>query len=121
MEILGRVVSGMFGFGLTLLVVSSLWRIFTKAGRSGWLALIPVVNAITLLKVAGKPGWWVLLMPVPVLNLIVLLSMMSGLAKSFGRGFRFALGLSFLSPLFMPLLAFSDLRYRGPDGVRRAS
>ena len=36
------------------------------------------------------------------------------LAKAFGKGPGFALGLIFLGPIFFPLLAFSDASYQGP-------
>jgi len=37
------------------------------------------------------------------------------LAKVFGKGVGFCIGLIFLSVVFYPLLAFSDSKYMGPD------
>lgn len=36
------------------------------------------------------------------------------MAKVFGKGFLFGLGLLFLSVIFFPVLAFGDSRYIGP-------
>ena len=37
------------------------------------------------------------------------------LAKCFGKGAGFGLGLALLSPIFFPLLGFGDAKYRGPQ------
>jgi hypothetical protein len=92
----------------------SLWKIFNKAGRSGWALLVPIYNVMVLLRIAGRPAWWVLLLWIPGLNLFLLALAAISMAKRFGRGFRFGLGLFFLFPLFLPALAFSNLQYRRP-------
>ena len=38
--------------------IAALWRVFVKAGRPGWAAIIPFYNYYVLLKVVGRPGWW---------------------------------------------------------------
>jgi len=101
---------------LCLLMLASMWRIFTKAGQPGWAILIPIYNAYVMLKVAGKPGWWLLLMLIPVVNLIVTILMLAGIAKNFGKGVGYVLGLIFFPILFYPMLAFGDAQYRGVAG-----
>ena len=98
---------------IVTVIVASLARVFTKAGRSGLAAIVPIYNLVVLLQIAGRPTWWVLFTPVPVVNLILGARVTIALADRFGRGRLFGLGLFFLGPLFFPLLAFSDLRYRG--------
>ena len=93
-------------------ILFSMARVFRKAGRSGWAAFVPLYNLVVLLQIAGKPAWWVLFTPVPVVNLVLGARLGIALADRFGRGRLFGLGLFFLGPLFFPLLAFSDLRYR---------
>lgn len=115
LEIAAKVVLYPFSLLITAVVIASIWSIFNKAGRSGLLLLVPIVNLVVFLRIAGKPWWWVLLTPIPVVNFFVLLSACIGLARTFGRGTRFGLGIFFLGPLFLPLLAFSNLRYRSPD------
>jgi hypothetical protein len=95
-----------------VVIVASMARVFRKAGRSGWAAFVPIYNLVVLLEIAGRPAWWVLFTPVPVVNLVLGARLGVALADRFGRGRLFGLGLFFLGPLFFPLLAFSDLRYR---------
>ena len=47
---------------VAILCVVSVWRLFMKAGKPGWAAIVPVYNQIVMLQVAGRPVWWVLLM-----------------------------------------------------------
>lgn len=98
---------------LVLLVVS-IWKVFTKAGQPGWASLVPIYNVVVLLKIAGKPWWWIFGLLVPLLNLAVIILTYVALAKTFGKDVGFALGLVFLSFIFFPLLAFSDATYTPP-------
>jgi hypothetical protein len=95
-----------------LLIVAN-WRIFEKAGQPGWASIIPIYNVITLLRITGRSGWWFLGFCVPFLNLFVVIRLVFELAGAFGRGVGFGFGLLFLSPIFLPVLAFSDARYIG--------
>ena len=38
------------------------WRLYSLAGRKPWEALIPLYNAIILMKIIKKPVWWVILL-----------------------------------------------------------
>jgi len=97
---------------IALLIVASMWKIFVKAGEPGWAAIIPIYNFIVLLKIAGKPAWWIILLLIPVVNFVILAIVCIALAKNFGKGAGFGLGLLFLSPIFYPMLAFGDARYQ---------
>jgi hypothetical protein len=98
-------------FGVFMLIC--MWKIFTKAGQPGWACLIPIYNAYVMLKIAGKPGWWLILMIIPFVNFIVAILAMVGLAKNFGKGGGFAVGLIFLGIIFFPILAFGKAQYVG--------
>ena len=95
-----------------LLIVASMWKVFTKAGEPGWAAIVPIYNLVVLLKISGKPVWWILLMLIPFVNIIVLALVTISLAKNFGKGAGFGLGLLFLAPIFYPILGFGDARYQ---------
>lgn len=88
------------------------WRIFTKAGRAGWLSLIPIVDTIVLIQIAGKSGWRILLLFIPVVDVIVAIMLLLELSKAFGHGMGFALGLMFLSPIFWPILGYGSSQYQ---------
>ena len=91
--------------------VVSMWRIFEKAGRPGWAAIVPIYNVIVLIQVAGKPGWWCLLMLIPLVNVIVWIIVSIQLAENFGHSALFGIGLLLLGFIFYPILAFGDARY----------
>ena len=76
--------------------------------------LIPLVNVYVLMKIAGRPGWWLILFLIPLVNLIISILVSLDLAKSFGKGAGFGLGLAFLGPIFYPILGFGSARYNGP-------
>jgi hypothetical protein len=102
-------------YGAVLVVLlAAAWRIFTKAGEKGWKVLIPIYNWITLLKIVGRPWWFVLLWLIPFVNFVVWVIVAIDLAKSFGRGIGFAIGLILLFFIFAPILAFGGDRYQGP-------
>ena len=42
---------------ITVLIIAGLWKMFDKAGKPGWAAIIPIYNLIVMLEVAGKPIW----------------------------------------------------------------
>lgn len=98
---------------LVIVFIAAWWRIFTKADRPGWASIIPIYNAIVLLDIAGKPWWWLLLLLIPIVNFIIVILVYIDLAKAFGKGTGFALGLIFLAPIFLLLLAFGDAEYVG--------
>jgi Family of unknown function (DUF5684) len=90
------------------------WIVYTKAGEEGWKALIPIYNIWVLLKIVGRPGWWLILFLIPFVNFVIWIIVSIDLAKSFGKGTGFALGLIFFAPIFYMILAFGDATYRGP-------
>lgn len=86
--------------------------LYAKAGHSFLSALIPVYAEWTFAKIAGAPGVMGLLLWVPGLNVLVWFALNFGLARRFGRSPLYALGLCFVNPVFMPVLAFGASRYR---------
>jgi len=114
----GNALAAGFGMGfiliwlaVTVLMVASLWKIFVKAGKPGWAAIVPIYNLIILLEIAGKPLWWFLLMLVPIVNFFVALVVILSVARKFGKSTGYGLGMFFLAPIFMPMLAFGDSTY----------
>ena len=92
-----------------------MWKVFTKAGQPGWACLIPIYNLYVLCKIAGRPGWWLLLMLIPFVNIIILIILCIDIAKSFGNGVGFGLGMAFLGFIFWPILGFGSAQYQGPS------
>jgi len=96
-----------------ILMTVSMWKIFTKAGQPGWASIIPIVNVYFLLKVAGRPGWWLILFFIPFVNVIVWIVLSIDVAKAFGKGVGFGIGLLLLPFIFYPVLAFGTAQHQG--------
>jgi hypothetical protein len=107
-----------FGFIIQLAVLAFFlavfWKIFEKAGKPGWAAIIPIYNVIVLLEIVGRPIWWIILLFIPIVNIVVGFLLALDLSRSFGHDLAFALGLFFLGFIFYPVLAFGSDTYRGP-------
>ena len=73
-----------------VLYILAYWMIFRKAGEAGWKALIPFYGTYIEYK----------------------------LSYSFGHGVGYALGLTFLTPIFLLILAFDESVYIGPGGKK---
>jgi hypothetical protein len=98
---------------VTVIVIVGMWKVFTKAGKPGWASIVPIYNMIVLLEIAGKPLWWFVLLLIPGVNIVIIILVMIDLAKNFGKGAGFGLGLAFLGFIFFPILGFGDARYMG--------
>lgn len=109
------------GAGIGLLIVYAVlavfyllvgWRIFAKAGKPGWAIFIPIYNLIVTLQIVNRPLWWIFLLLIPLVNVVVGIIVIADMAKSFGKGTGFTLGLIFLSFIFYPVLAFGSAEYQ---------
>src|SRR5690606_2590641 len=76
-----------FVFFLIIQVIHFLgtWRLYVKAGRKAWEAIIPVYNGIILMKIINRPWWWVILLFIPIINLIMIPVIWVETIRSFGR------------------------------------
>jgi Family of unknown function (DUF5684) len=107
-------VSMIFALLIALLIIVAMWKVFTKAGQPGWASIIPIYNLYIWCKIVGRPWWWILLMLIPFVNFIVAIILSIDLAKSFGKGVGFGLGLALLGFIFWPILGFGSAQYQGP-------
>ncbi|MEK6477993.1 DUF5684 domain-containing protein [Catalinimonas sp. 4WD22] len=103
-----------------VLIIASMWKIFTKAGKPGWASIIPIYNIIILLEIVGKPAWWIILYFIPLVNIVAAVWTTNLLSKSFGNSEGFTIGLLLLSFVFYPVLAFGSSTYQGPAGGQTA-
>jgi hypothetical protein len=107
-------VSTIVGLLIALLVIVAMWKVFTKAGQPGWASIIPIYNLYIWCKIVGRPWWWILLMLNPFVNFIIMIILCIDLAKSFGKGAGFGLGIAFLGIIFLPILGFGSAQHQGP-------
>ncbi len=98
---------------IALLMIVSLWKCFNKAGLPGWGILIPIYNVYLIVKLAGRPGWWLVLLFIPLVNVVIDVIVSIDIARKFGKGTGFGVGIFFLPFVFLPAIAFGDARYEG--------
>jgi len=103
------------------LQIAAMWKIFTKAGKPGWAAMVPIYNIVVWLEIIGRPIWWIFLYLIPIVNIVITIIMTHDLSKSFDKDFGFTLGLLFLSLIFYPILGFGSAKYIGPSAARPAA
>ncbi len=90
-----------------------MWKVFTKAGVAGWKSIIPVYNTYILTKITYGNGWLFLLLIVPIVGFVFSIMLYIKLAKAFGKGTGFGIGLWLLSLIFLSILAFDSSEYQG--------
>jgi hypothetical protein len=95
-----------------IFIIAAMWRVNEKAGQPGWAAIVPIYNIIVMLRIAGKPWWWIFLLLIPFVNIIFATLMTVGIARNFGKGIGFAIGLILLGFIFYPILGFGDAQYQ---------
>ena len=94
------------------------WRLFEKARKHAWAAIIPLYRDIVMYKVCGITPWVLLLLLIPIIGwfILILINIYAKftLAEGFGKGIGFGFGLWLLGPIFEGILAFSKkTRYLG--------
>ena len=129
-----------FAFVWWILQIIANWNIFTKAGEAGLKSLIPIYGDYVSYKIAWQTSYFwlnfilgILLSYVSnanlnesmFLSLIVILLKIAltvinimycvKLARAFGRGIGFAIGLILLQPIFLLILGFGSDQYYGAD------
>ena len=107
------IVGWLFYMAIITLMLVSMWKVYVKAGKPGWSCLIPVYNTLVMLEIVGKPWWYLLLLLIPVVNIVLWIMISLDMARVFGKGSGFGIGLAFLPMIFYPILAFGDAKYQG--------
>ena len=123
--------------GLLVVSIVSNWCVFTKAGEPGWKIFVPFYGSYVSYRIAGVSLYfWITLMlsfaagltdgpngEATLLSSLCSLGeaamevwMCINLARSFGKGIAFGLGLAFLPVVFYPILAFGPAEYVGAKG-----
>ena len=95
-------------FAIVVLIIASIWKLYTIAGREGWASIVPIYNSIVMLEIGGKPAWWVVLMFIPYIGAIWSIWSLNMFIKAYGKDEGFTVGVIFLPFIFLPILAFSD-------------
>lgn len=123
---------------LAIVMLIAYWKIFKKAGEPGWKSIIPVYNSYTLYKFTWETKFFWIFLGVSfvagiisgllgsssgaglavsaigsLIGCVITIMQLHKLSKAFGHGVGFTLGLIFLSPIFVLILAFGKSEYQG--------
>jgi hypothetical protein len=99
---------------VVVVMIAGIWKVFAKAGKPGWAAIVPIYNYIVMMEIVGRPIWWIVLFFIPIVNFVVWIIIAMDMAKSYGKEAGFGLGLAFLPFIFYLILGFGSATYRGP-------
>jgi hypothetical protein len=114
-ELLTGIFSGtttVIGLIFYVVVVIGLWKMFEKAGYSGFLAIIPIVNVVILVRIAGLSGWFTLLYLIPIVGFVFGIIVALKVGERFGKGGLFSFFLLFVFPYIGYLIVgFGAARY----------
>ena len=106
-----------------------LWKMFKKAGRKGWEALIPGHDGFVLFEMAGiNPIWIIWMMLAGVVMIIPIIGWLAGiafvifvefwvnikLAKQFGKETGFGVLMAFFPFVMYPILGFGSAKWTAP-------
>lgn len=113
----GMIVYMIIMLAVAVFSIVSMWKVFKKAGKEGWAALIPIYNLVVLFQISGIDPKKLLWLFLPIIGqtivFVYLIMAYMKLAKAFGKSSGFAAGLIFLNVIFMGILAFDDSVYSG--------
>lgn len=123
----------LFGVVWYVLYAFGAYRPFQKAGITGWLAWIPIVNEYFTYKIAWNSEAFIIeafsnfiagfrnssgnktfiAILFSFVTLVINFIFSQKLAKAFGKSQLFGLGLFFFQPVFIMLLGYGDAEYYG--------
>lgn len=114
---------------ISIICIIGQWKMFKKAGKAGWEAIIPIYNVYTLCLITGVNPFWIAIVAglsfisffIPMLSFVSSIAMIYfgvliavSTARSFGKEDGYALGLYFLGPFFQLALGVGKSEYLGP-------
>lgn len=111
----------LIGLAIAIFCIVATWKMFEKAGKPGWAAIIPIYNTIVLFDIIGYKWYYIflfLLSGVPIIGSLLLFAFIVmysiKLAKAFGQEVGFGIGLALISPVFIAIIAFNkNIKYVG--------
>jgi hypothetical protein len=115
----GGLFAGIFGLvylAIIVLVFAGMWKLYQKAGKPGWAAIIPIYNIIVMHEIVGREVWKIVLLLIPFVNIYFFITLYVSLCKAYGKtGIGNYLLMIFFGFIYIPYLGFSsDVRYVGP-------
>jgi signal peptidase I len=90
-----------------------LYMLFQKAGRPGWLGLIPIVNLLEMLKIANRPWWWVFYLMIPLIGQIIGIGVLKRFLQAYNKDTTTDVVLATVLPfIYLPFIGFNkDVKF----------
>lgn len=96
---------------VSILTIVGMWKVFEKAGKPGWAAIVPIYNYIVLLEIAELPTWYIALYFIPFANIYAQVVTYIEIVKRFNESTGFVVGLLLLPYVFWPILGSKKYKY----------
>ena len=99
---------------VAVFMVVALWKLFKKAGKPGWAAIVPFYNTWVMVEIAKLSALWFVLTFIPFASIVAVVFIYNGIAKAFGKGAGTTVLMIFFPYVMFPYLAFSkNVVYQG--------
>ena len=100
---------------LAVFMLISMWKVYEKAGKPGWAALIPFYNIYVLFEIGGQKGAYMFFIFIPffggIITFVFEVMALLEIAKRFGKDTVFGVLSIFFPIVTFPILAFSNATY----------
>ena len=120
------VIAGLFALAIAVFLIIAECKVYKKAGEAWWKALIPVYSTWVETKITGLAWWWCpIILGITALVsfenlsyvvggalLVVAFNYNYNLSKKFGKSNGFAVLLTLLPIVGIPMLAFGSDKYQ---------
>ena len=116
-ETIAAVILGMMGFFLIFVLISYVFsaiiimKIAKKLGVGDlWMAWIPILQVVPLLKAADKELWWIILLFIPGVNIVISVLLFMEISKRLGKPDWWGILtiVPFVNLVILAILAFSS-------------
>ncbi len=110
--------TGIVQLVLVAAALAGAWKVFEKMGKQGWEGIVPIYNCMIIVEAIGKETMWIILCLIPIVNYVVWVEFIK-LWKDqrpegevpLGQGF--AIGLTLVPFVFLPIMGFGNMKYVG--------
>lgn len=115
-------VISIIALAVSIVLLIAQWKLFKKAGKGGWEAIVPFYCNYVLVEIAGLKWYWFLGFFAPLVlgaipgigflgwlaYLFTMFNIFFNISKRFNKGIGFAICLTLFTPICVPILGFSS-------------